>query len=103
MKTLWIAIVLAAGAGAADAEVSARDKDRLSDAAFAPRPPVDKDVRIPGVARTAVDYRAGGGLVGSLGFLCGREPGADLKGAAAAHGYDPNGRFVGAKLRIAFR
>lgn len=60
--------------------------------------------RIPGVARTSVDKRLGAeDLTGSLGFLCGLEPGAGSQGAAAARGYDPSGRFLGAKLKLAFR
>ena len=60
--------------------------------------------RIPGIARTSVDRRlASDDLTGSLGFLCGLEPGAGKQGLAAARGYDPAGRFVGAKLRLAFR
>lgn len=60
--------------------------------------------RIPGVARTSVDRKlAADDVIGSLGFLCGLEPGAGDKGLAAARGYDPSGRFVGAKLRFAFR
>lgn len=60
--------------------------------------------RIPGVARTSVDRKlASDDLTGSLGFLCGLEPGAGKQGVAAARGYDPSGRFVGAKLRLAFR
>ena len=57
-----------------------------------------------GIARTAVDRRlASDELTGSLGFLCGIQPGADRSGAAAARGVDPTGRFVGAKLSLAFR
>lgn len=61
--------------------------------------------RIPGVAKTAVDHRFDDPrVVGSLGFLCGLEPGAERQsGSAAMRGYDPSGRFVGAKLRLAFR
>ncbi len=60
--------------------------------------------RIPGVARTSVDRKlASDDVIGSLGFLCGLEPGSGDKGIAAARGYDPSGRFVGAKLRFAFR
>ena len=60
--------------------------------------------RIPGVARTSVDRKlASDDVTGSLGFLCGLEPGAGDKGLAAARGYDPSGRFVGAKLKFAFR
>lgn len=59
--------------------------------------------RIPGVAKTSVDHRYDESVVGSLGFLCGLEPGTERKGAAAMRGYDQTGRFVGAKLRVAFR
>lgn len=61
-------------------------------------------LRRAGIARTAIDRRLSGeDLTGSLGFLCGIQPGADRRGAAAAHGVDPTGRFVGAKLSLAFR
>lgn len=57
-----------------------------------------------GIARTAIDRRlAGDDLTAALGFLCGIQPGADRSGAAAARGVDPSGRFVGAKLSLAFR
>lgn len=57
-----------------------------------------------GIARTAVDRKlSGDDLMGYLGFLCGIQPGADRNGAAAARGVDPSGRFVGAKLSLAFR
>lgn len=73
--------------------------------AFAPRYTGDKPVRIAGVAQTSVDARLSGddGVMGSLGFLCGLKPGAEKYGAAAARGYDETGRFVGAKLRVAFK
>lgn len=71
---------------------------------FAPRYTGDKPVRIPGVAKTAIDHAFDpDGVTGSLGFLCGLNPGNAKDGAAAARGYDPTGRFVGAKLRLAFR
>lgn len=77
----------------------------LSRAAFASRYAEEAAARIPGVARTSVDRRFDeSGLMGSLGLLCGIQPGADrLGGAAAARGSDSHGRFVGAKLRLAFR
>lgn len=60
--------------------------------------------RIPGIARTSVDRKlASDDVTGSLGFLCGLEPGSGKQGVAAARGYDPSGRFVGAKLKFAFR
>jgi opacity protein-like surface antigen len=64
----------------------------------------DEAPRAPGVAQTAVDHHFGkGGVVGSAGFLCGRGAGPDNNGAATAYGYDPEGRFVGAKLSFAFK
>lgn len=56
-------------------------------------------------AKTALDHRFEGrsDLSGSIGFLCGLQPGHADSGAAAAYGVDPHGRFVGAKLSIAFR
>ena len=72
-------------------------------AGFTPRYSQAPEPRIPGVAKTSVDHRYDEGVIGSLGFLCGLEPGAERKGAAAMRGYDQTGRFVGAKLRVAFR
>ncbi|PZQ64677.1 MAG: hypothetical protein DI570_04405 [Phenylobacterium zucineum] len=60
--------------------------------------------RTPGIARTAIDRRLDGDdVTGSLGFMCGLKPGADRFGVAAARGWDPTGRFVGARLSVAFR
>jgi hypothetical protein len=56
-------------------------------------------------AKTALDHRfaSRSDLSGSVGFLCGLQPGHGDSGAAAAYGVDPHGRFVGAKLSIAFK
>jgi hypothetical protein len=56
-------------------------------------------------ARTAIDHRFSRreDVTGSLGFLCGLQPGHAEGGGAAAFGQDPHGRFVGAKLSFAFR
>ena len=101
------AVVLAAAlavAGAAGAEpLQAKADPDLAAAVFA-RKAEAMPLRIPGVAKTSVDYRSTtDGVTGSLGFLCGLKPGAERTGAAAARGYDPTGRFVGAKLSFAFR
>ena len=55
-------------------------------------------------ATTAVDHRFGkrDDITGSLGLLCGRQPEHADSGGAAAYGVDPHGRFVGAKLSLAF-
>lgn len=55
----------------------------------------------PGVARTAVE-RSASDLTGSAGLLCGLQPSADTSGASTARGYDPDGKFVGAKLALRF-
>jgi hypothetical protein len=56
-------------------------------------------------AKTAIDRRFGrrDDITASLGFLCGLQPGHNDAGGAAAYGFDPHGRFVGAKLSFAFR
>ena len=60
-------------------------------------------LRAAGIARTSVDHQfASKDVEGSFGFLCGLQAGQTDHGAAAAHGYDPQGRFVGAKLKLSF-
>jgi hypothetical protein len=57
-----------------------------------------------GIVRTSVDQPvAGQSGVASFGFLCGLQPTYAPAGAADARGYDPEGKFVGAKLSFAFR
>lgn len=61
-------------------------------------------LRRAGVVRTAIDHHfTRDGVTGSLGFLCGLPPNASDGGATAVRGYDPQGRFLGAKLSFAFR
>ena len=55
----------------------------------------------PGIARTSVEHGTDG-VTGSAGLLCGIQPSADTSGAAMARGYDPDGKFVGAKLALRF-
>ena len=60
-------------------------------------------LRAAGIARTSVDHQfASRDVEGSLGFLCGLQSGQTAHGAAAIRGYDPQGRFVGAKLKLSF-
>jgi hypothetical protein len=54
-----------------------------------------------GVARTAVEHQSSDVTAGA-GLLCGIQPSADTSGAAMARGYDPDGKFVGAKLALRF-
>lgn len=58
-------------------------------------------MRSQGLAQTSVDQKVGGGT-SSFGFLCGLNPGQNLGGVLAARGYDPMGKFVGAKLALPF-
>ncbi len=55
----------------------------------------------PGVARTSVEGKTGDAQLGA-GLLCGLQPNADDSGAGRARGYDPDGKFVGAKLGFRF-
>jgi hypothetical protein len=105
-----VALLLLAAGPASAAEPSGALKPPLAaldlstpSAGFAPAYSHAPPARIPGVARTAIDRRLDDDAVGSIGFMCGLKPGAEKSGAAAAHGYDPTGRFVGARLRFAFR
>ncbi len=60
-------------------------------------------LRRAGVVRTAIDHRfTRDGVTGSLGFLCGLPPDPD-GGVSSVRGYDPQGRFLGARLSLPFR
>jgi hypothetical protein len=60
--------------------------------------------RLAGVAKTAIDHSFDRqGVVGSVGFLCGLDSRLDNAGGMGAFGTDPQGRFIGAKLHLAFR
>jgi hypothetical protein len=56
-----------------------------------------------GMVQTSVDQHVGGDSIASFGFLCGRQAVYEHGGIADARGYDPMGKFVGAKLSFAFR
>ena len=56
----------------------------------------------PGIARTSIERRVAGDGVVSSGVLCGLQPNADNSGAARARGFDPDGKFVGAKMAFRF-
>jgi len=115
----WLSLALAgvvtAHGGAARAETASHNLDlgRLSRATerlaidpFGPRAAVGRPsaVEVAVLPRRSVDRRLGSDrLIGSAGFLCGRQPGVRASGAASAAGYDPHGRFLGGKLSLAFR
>jgi hypothetical protein len=57
----------------------------------------------PGVARTAIDRRFDRERAsGSLGFLCGRPDSPDERARSQPLGSDPEGRFLGGRVSIAF-
>jgi len=56
----------------------------------------------PGIARTSVERRISDDGVLSSGVLCGIQPSADTSGASRARGFDPDGKFVGAKMAFKF-
>lgn len=109
LSALALAAALVVG-GVAQAE-TARPAPRLS---LAPAKPLDLTAPglpvlysraptplPPGVARTSVEGKAGEAMFGA-GLLCGLKPNADDSGAGRARGYDPDGKFVGAKLAFSF-
>ena len=60
-------------------------------------------IRVITMLTTAVDHQfAPRGLVGSAGLLCGLKPTADDHGLMSSHIPDKDGKFVGAKLSLAF-
>ena len=81
------------------AAVFAQPAPRLS---IAPEIAQANALRQAGVARTSVDRSFAGRATASLGFLCGLQPRRD-EAIGAAHGFDSQGRFLGAKLSLAFR
>ena len=109
----WAVLAVLAAAGAANAEtaplkiapdvapVSATiDMSRLhSDLDLTPE---QAEALRAGIARTAVDHRFVDALSGSVGFLCGLH-GQDYDEGASMRGADPAGKFLGAKLSLAFR
>jgi hypothetical protein len=104
LRGLPLVLLALAVADTAGAQTLPRPAPDLTGAVFAPRYAAERAERIPGVAKTAVDHRFEKDVTGSFGVLCGLQEGAEKAGgAAAARGSDPAGRFVGAKLRIAFR
>ncbi|CAN5474388.1 hypothetical protein BH10PSE3_BH10PSE3_31170 [soil metagenome] len=56
----------------------------------------------PGIARTSVERKVAGDGVLSSGVLCGIQPSADTSGASRARCFDPDGKFVGAKMAFKF-
>lgn len=105
IRLLLAALALAGLASAAQAQTS------LASAVFAqpaPRVSIAPEIaqahalRQAGIAKTSVDHSFANKATASLGFLCGLQPRAD-ETIGSAHGFDTQGRFLGAKLSFAFR
>ena len=69
---------------------------------IAPRIAQANVLRQAGIAKTSVDHSFAGKATASLGFLCGLQPRAD-EAIGSAHGFDSQGRFLGAKFSLSFR
>ena len=56
-----------------------------------------------GTVKTAIDRRfASDTMTGSVGYLCGLQPGPNESGGVAS-AFDPAGTFLGGKLTLAFK
>jgi hypothetical protein len=106
-----MAALCLAGAASADPVAPAAVRPLLHPARAAPpaqtaplalRRTPDVAMRPPGIAQTGIERALSSRVSGSAGFICGRPDGPDVAGIAAARGYDPHGRFVGASLRMSF-
>lgn len=104
-RLLLTAAVLASLAGAAHAQTSLTTAVFASPAlrvSIAPEIAQANALRQAGIAKTSVDHSFSRSATASLGFLCGLQPRAD-EAIGSAHGFDSQGRFLGAKLSFAFR
>jgi hypothetical protein len=116
VSALALAAVAALGGGAAHAQAAKSPMISLAKPA-APRASKPQDLAAPGlpvlysrapaplppgIARTSVERRVAGDGVLSSGVLCGIQPSADTSGASRARGFDPDGKFVGAKMAFRF-
>ena len=114
----WAALMVVAAAGVANAQNAPLEAGPLKvapDVAPVSAPldmsrlhneldltPEQAEALRTGIARTAVDHRFVDKLSGSVGFLCGLH-GQDYDEGASMRGADPAGKFLGAKLSLAFR
>ena len=61
----------------------------------------DAPARPKGTVQTAVDMRFSPKAVGSLGYLCGLQPGPNDQGGVRSSS-DPAGTFLGGQFKVAF-
>ncbi len=112
MRAYSLVVLIALLAGSAHAEAlnltpapQSTPKLNLSIVRTSADPAYEKTLamRRQGLATTSVDAKMGdNGATGSFGFLCGLYPGQNLGGVHEARGYDPMGKFMGAKLALPF-
>ena len=110
LRRLLIGIVTASLlAGAAQAQSVPQPLTPFQNAA-APAPPMSRSATLTeakarqaaGFAKTSIEHRFDrSDVTGSFGFLCGLQPRLN-EHIGAANGYDPHGRFIGAKLSRKF-
>lgn len=101
---LLVALAAVALAGAARAEPAAQPQPEsaaaLKSAVFAQA----AEGKGQGMARVAVDHRfQKSDTTAQVGFLCARPDSLDDRAASSPTGSDPHGRFLGARLSLAFR
>lgn len=113
-RTILTALAFCAIAGAASAAPDATDgaavtRMKIALEAAARAVPTNDAARFArtlpaGVAQTSISSHIArrDDATSEAGLLCGLEPHPDRAGAAAAFGHDPDGKFVGAKLKLAF-
>ncbi len=98
------AVALAAAATACRAEPAPPASAAALNAAVSARFADAGAGKAQGMARTSIDHRfEGNEASGALVFLCGRPDSLDDRAAGSALGSDPHGRFLGARLSLAFR
>jgi len=110
LTTLAFSLLAGAAQAATDGEAVMRKRIALQDAR--PTSPATAPMnyrrfiqsKVPGIAQTSVTSRFAkrDDAFTDAGLLCGLQPHPDTAGAAAAFGHDPDGKFVGAKLRMSF-
>jgi hypothetical protein len=93
------AIVLKGAALPPASAASLSSPDLFFKAAADDAPPA----RPKGTVQTAIDrsFSPSNSVVGSVGYLCGLQPGANTSGGVASS-HEPAGTFLGGQLRVAF-
>lgn len=91
----------AAASPPAPLKASAKAPSDLSDPGLYLAWADDAPARPRGTVQTAVDLRFNPKAVGSLGYLCGLQPGPNDQGGVRSSS-DPAGTFLGGQFKVAF-